>query len=98
MYLPKFFHFPLSKHLSIIFWNAGRIRIMKSFSNKEIQMKSSIFKRRNLISELYDNKVKNYEYDTCNINIDNDNVIQKKEISNIMEERYGKNHSRMKKI
>ena len=38
------------------------------------------------------------EYDTCNINIDNDNVIQKKEISNIIEERYGKNHSRMKKI
>ena len=84
--------------ISTVFdWKNTNTEIVFKKRNSDEKFSPAVFKRRNLMSELDDNKVKKCEYDTSNVNIDNDNVIQKKEISNIMEERYGTNHSRMKK-
>lgn len=69
-----------------------------SSKNKESEeMNSTTFKKRNLISEFDDKMVKNYNYETLKKTTPNENDVQKKEISMVMNERFGSNQSRMKK-
>ena len=54
-------------------------------------------KRRNLVAEFDIKGVKNYNIDLNNTTITDQNEIKKKEISDIMKQKYGTNVSRMKK-